>query len=168
MKITSLINDLIDLMGVQSQGIEHYRQYSLVPIFIINLLLVAASSSILDSRESLALDLVISIALTLISVIFLMYWFGRVNIRHSFLTFLHYDIVLGIAAHIPYLAILVVMNYFNSMPLIGFFGGIGAILYVVYMVSLNYAHSTKSLEMYAFIGILILIALQVIAELLLI
>ena len=168
MKITSLINDLIDLMGVQSQGIEHYRQYSLVPIFIINLLLVAASSSILDSRESLALDLVISIALTLISVIFLMYWFGRVNIKHSFLTFLHFDIVLGIAAHIPYLAILVVMNYFNSMPLIGFFGGIGAILYVVYMVSLNYAHSTKSLEMYAFIGILILIALQVIAELLLI
>ena len=168
MKITSLINDLIDLMGVQSQGIEHYRQYSLVPIFIINLLLVAASSSILDSRESLALDLVISIALTLISVIFLMYWFGRVNIKHSFLTFLHFDIVLGIAAHIPYLAILVVMNYFNSMPLIGFFGGIGAILYVVYMVSLNYAHSTKSLEMYAFIGILILISLQVIAELLLI
>ena len=168
MKITSLINDLIDLMGVQSQGIEHYRQYSLVPIFIINLLLVAASSAILDSRESLALDLVISIALTLISVIFLMYWFGRVNIKHSFLTFLHFDIVLGIAAHIPYLAILVVMNYFNSMPLIGFFGGIGAILYVVYMVSLNYAHSTKSLEMYAFIGILILIALQVIAELLLI
>ena len=168
MKITSLINDLIDLMGVQSQGIEHYRQYSLVPIFIINLLLVAASSSILDSRESLALDLVISIALTLISVIFLMYWFGRVNIKHSFLTFLHFDIVLGIAAHIPYLAILVVMNYFNSMPLIGFFGGIGAILYVIYMVSLNYAHSTKSLEMYAFIGILILIALQVIAELLLI
>ena len=168
MKITSLINDLIDLMGVKSQGIEHYRQYSLVPIFIINLLLVAASSSILDSRESLALDLVISIALTLISVIFLMYWFGRVNIKHSFLTFLHFDIVLGIAAHIPYLAILVVMNYFNSMPLIGFFGGIGAILYVVYMVSLNYAHSTKSLEMYAFIGILILIALQVIAELLLI
>ena len=168
MKITSLINDLIDLMGVQSQGIEHYRQYSLVPIFIINLLLVAASSSILDSRESLALDLVISIALTLISVIFLMYWFGRVNIKHSFLTFLHFDIVLGIAAHIPYLAILVVMNYFNSMPLIGFFGGIGAILYVVYMVSLNYAHSTKSLEMYAFIGVLILIALQVIVELLLI
>ena len=168
MKITSLINDLIDLMGVQSQGIEHYRQYSLVPIFIINLLLVAASSSILDSRESLALDLVISIALTLINVIFLMYWFGRVNIKHSFLTFLHFDIVLGIAAHIPYLAILVVMNYFNSMPLIGFFGGIGAILYVVYMVSLNYAHSTKSLEMYAFIGILLLIALQVIAELLLI
>ena len=168
MKITSLINDLIDLMGVQSQGIEHYRQYSLVPIFIINLLLVAASSSILDSRESLALDLVISIALTLISVIFLMYWFGRVNIKHSFLTFLHFDIVLGIAAHIPYLAILVVMNYFNSMPLIGFFGGIGAILYVVYMVSLNYAHSTKSLEMYAFIGILMLIVLQVIAELLLI
>ena len=168
MKITSLINDLIDLMGVQSQGIEHYRQYSLVPIFIINLLLVAASSSILDSRESLALDLVISIALTLISVIFLMYWFGRVNIKHSFLTFLHFDIVLGIAAHIPYLAILVVMNYFNSMPLIGFFGGIGAILYVIYMVSLNYAHSTKSLEMYAFIGILMLIVLQVIAELLLI
>ena len=168
MKITSLINDLIDLMGVQSQGIEHYRQYSLVPIFIINLLLVAASSAILDSRESLALDLVISIALTLISVIFLMYWFGRVNIKHSFLTFLHFDIVLGIAAHIPYLAILVVMNYFNSMPLIGFFGGIGAILYVIYMVSLNYAHSTKSLEMYAFIGVLILIALQVIAELLVI
>ena len=168
MKITSLINDLIDLMGVQSQSIEHYRQYSLVPIFIINLLLVAVSSAILDSRESLALDLVISIALTLINVTFLMYWFGRVNIKHSFLTFLHFDIVLGIAAHIPYLAILVVMNYFNSMPLIGFFGGIGAILYVVYMVSLNYAHSTKSLEMYAFIGILILIALQVIAELLLI
>ena len=168
MKITSLINDLIDLMSVQSQCIEHYRQYSLVPIFIINLLLVAASSAILDSRESLALDLVISIALTLINVIFLMYWFGRVNIKHSFLTFLHFDIVLGIAAHIPYLAILVVMNYFNSMPLIGFFGGIGAILYVVYMVSLNYAHSTKSLEMYAFIGILMLIVLQVIAELLLI
>ena len=168
MKTTSLINDLIDLMSVQSQSIEHYRQYSLVPIFIINLLLVAASSSILDSRESLTLDLVISIALTLISVIFLMYWFGRVNIKHSFLTFLHFDIVLGIAAHIPYLAILVVMNYFNSMPLIGFFGGIGAILYVIYMVSLNYAHSTKSLEMYAFIGILMLIVLQVIAELLLI
>ena len=168
MKITSLINDLIDLMGVHSQGIEHYRQYSLVPIFIINLLLVAASSSILDSRESLALDLVISIALTLINATFLMYWFGRVNIKHSFLTFLHFDIVLGIAAHIPYLAILVVMNYFNSMPLIGFFGGIGAILYVVYMVSLNYAHSTKSLEMYSFIGILMLIVLQVIAELLLI
>ena len=168
MKITSLINDLIDLMGVQSQGIEHYRQYSLVPIFIINLLLVAVSSVILDSRESLALDLVISIALTLINVIFLMYWFGRVNIKHSFLTFLHFDIVLGIAAHIPYLAILVVMNYFDSMPLIGFLAGLSAICYVIYMVSLNYAQATKSLDSYAFIGVLIVITFQFVTELLLI
>ena len=97
-----------------------------------------------------------------------MYWFGRVNIKHSFLTFLHYDIIISIAATYPVLAILVVMSYFDSMPWIGFFGGIGAILYVIYMVSLNYAHSTNHWNSYAFIGVLILIAFQVIAELLLI
>ena len=97
-----------------------------------------------------------------------MYWFGRVNIRYSFLTFLHYDIVLGIAAHIPYLAILVVMNYFDSMPLIGFLAGLSAIFYVIYMVSLNYAQATKSLDSYAFIGVLIVITFQFVTELLLI
>jgi hypothetical protein len=122
----------------------------------------------LEGKEPLAFELIFSFAFTFINAAFLMYWFGRVNIRHSYLTFLNYDIIISIAANIPVIVILVVMSYFDSMPLIGFFGGIGAILYVVYMVSLNYAHSTKSLEMYAFIGILILIALQVIAELLLI
>ena len=168
MKITSLINDLIDLMGVKSQEIEHYRKYPIVPIFIINMLLVIPSSILLEGKETLAFDLIFSFAFTFINAAFLMYWFGRVNIRHSYLTFLNYDIIISIAANIPVIVILVVMGYFDSMPLIGFFGGIGAILYVVYMVSLNYAHSTKSLEMYSFIGILMLIVLQVIAELLLI
>ena len=168
MKITSLINDLIDLMGVQSQEIEYYRKYPIVPIFIINMLLVIPSSILLEGNEPLAFDLIFSFAFTFINAAFLMYWFGRVNIKHSYLTFLNYDIIISIAANIPVILILVVMSYFDSMPLIGFFGGIGAILYVVYMVSLNYAHSTKSLEMYAFIGILMLIVLQVIAELLLI
>ena len=168
MKITSLINDLIDLMGIQSQEIEHYRKYPIVPIFIINMLLVIPSSILLEGKEPLAFDLIFSFAFTFINAAFLMYWFGRVNIRHSYLTFLNYDIIISIAANIPVIIILVVMGYFDSMPLIGFFGGIGAILYVIYMVSLNYAHSTKSLEMYAFIGILMLIVLQVITELLLI
>ena len=168
MKITSLINDLIDLMGVQSQEIEHYRKYPIVPIFIINMLLVIPSSILLEGKEPLVFDLIFSFAFTFINAAFLMYWFGRVNIRHSYLTFLNYDIIISIAANIPVILILVVMSYFDSMPLIGFFGGIGAILYVIYMFSFNYAHSTKSLEMYAFIGILILFALQVIAELLLI
>ena len=168
MKITSLINDLIDLMGVQSQEIEHYRKYPIVPIFIINMLLVIPSSILLEGNEPLAFDLIFSFAFTFINAAFLMYWFGRVNISHSYLTFLNFDIIISIAANIPVIVILVFMGYFDSMPLIGFFGGIGAILYVIYMVSLNYAHSTKSLEMYAFIGILMLIVLQVITELLLI
>ena len=168
MKITSLLNDLIDLMGVQSKEIEHYRKYPIVPIFIINMLLVIPSSILIEGNEPLAFDLIFSFVFIFINAAFLMYWFGRVNIKHSYLTFLHFDIIISIAANIPVIIILVFMNYFDSIPLIGFFGGIGAILYVVYMVSLNYAHSIKSLEMYAFIGILILIVLQVIAELLLI
>ena len=168
MKITSLINDLIDLMGVKSQEIEHYRKYPIVPIFIINMLLVIPSSILIEGNEPLAFDIIFSFVFIFINAAFLMYWFGRVNIRHSYLTFLNYDIIISIAANIPVIIILVFMSYFDSMPLIGFFGGIGAILYVIYMVSLNYAHSTKSLEMYAFIGVLILIALQVIAELLVI
>ena len=168
MKKTSLINDLIDLMGVKSQEIEHYRKYPIVPIFIINMLLVIPSSILIEGNEPLAFDLIFSFIFIFINAAFLMYWFGRVNIKHSYLTFLHFDIIISIAANIPIIIILVFMNYFDSIPLIGFFGGIGAILYVIYMVSLNYAHYTKSLEMYAFIGILLLIALQVIAELLLI
>ena len=168
MKIISLFNDLIDLMGVDSQEIEHYRKYPIAPIFIINMLLVIPSSILLEGNEPLAFDLIFSFVFTFINAGFLMFWFGRVNIKHSYLTFLNYDIIISIAANIPVIAILIVMNYFDSIPLIGFFGGIGAILYVIYMFSLNYAHSTKSLEMYAFIGILILFALQVIAELLLI
>ena len=168
MKITSLINDLIDLMGVKSQEIEHYRKYPIVPIFIINMLLVIPSSILIEGNEPLAFDLIFSFVFIFINAAFLMYWFGRVNIKHSYLTFLHFDIIISIAANIPVILILVVMGYFESMPLIGFFGGICAILYVIYMVSLNYAHSTKSLEIYAFIGILILITLQVITELLLI
>ena len=167
MKITSFFNDLIDLMGVQSHGIEHYRQYSLIPIFIINMLLVAVSSLLLDSRESLTFDLIISFVLTFINPLFLMYWFGRVNLKHSFLTFLYYDVIISVASHIPFLAILVVLNFFDSMPWIGFFGGLGAIFYVIYMVSLNYAQATKSLDSYAFVGVLILITFQGIAEFLL-
>ena len=130
MKITSLINDLIDLMGIQSQEIEHYRKYPIVPIFIINMLLVIPSSILLEGKEPLAFDLIFSFAFTFINAAFLMYWFGRVNIRHSYLTFLNYDIIISIAANIPVIVILVVMGYFDSMPLIGFFGGIGAILYL--------------------------------------
>ena len=167
MKITSFFNDLIDLMGVQSHGIEHYRQYPLIPIFIINMLLVAVSSLLLDSRESLTFDLIISFVLTFINALFLMYWFGRVSPKHSFLTFLYYDVIISVASHIPFLAILVVLNYFDSMPWIGFFGGLGAIFYVIYMVSLNYAQATKSLDSYAFVGVLILITFQGIAEFLL-
>ena len=138
MKINTFFNDLIDLMGVQSQGIEHYRQYPLIPIFIINMLLVAVSSLLLESRESLTFDLIISFALTFINALFLMYWFGRVNLKYSFLTFLYFEVIISVASHIPFLAILVVMSYFDSMPWIGFFGGLGAIFYVIYMVCLLY------------------------------
>ena len=168
MKIISLFNDLIDLMGVDSQEIEHYRKYPIAPIFIINMLLVIPSSILLEGNEPLAFDLIFSFVFTFINAAFFMYWFGRVNIKHSFLTFLHFDIVLGIAAHIPYLAILVVMNYFDSMPLIGLLAGLSAICYVIYMVSLNYAQATRSLDSYAFIGVLIVITFQFVTELLLI
>ena len=113
MKIISLINDLIDLMGVDSQEIEHYRKYPITPIFIINMLLVIPSSILLEGNEPLAFDLIFSFVFTFINAAFLMYWFGRVNIKHSYLTFLNYDIIISIAANIPVIAILIVMSYFN-------------------------------------------------------
>ena len=168
MKIKSLTNNLIDLMGVQSQEIEYYRQFPIIQIFIINMLLVAPSSILLEGNEPIIINLMLAFAFTFINAAFLMYWFGRVNIKHSFLTFLHYDIIISIAANIPFLVILVVIKYFDSTPWIGFFGGLGCIFYVIYMVSLNYAQATKSLNSYAFIGVLLFITFQAILEVFLI
>jgi hypothetical protein len=169
MKITLFFNDLIDLMSVQSKNIEHYKQYSIAPIFFIHLLLVVPSTLLLGDPEvsfnsELTIHLILTFVFTFINAIFFMYWFGRVNIHYSFLTFLNFEILISIAANIPFIAIAFLMDIFDSYPLMGFIAGIGAIMYVIYMFSLNLAKATGSIEKYAFAAIMISVFYQLIPE----
>lgn len=172
MKITLFFNDLIDLMSVQSKNIEHYKQYSLAPIFFILLLLAIPSTLLLGDPEAsfiseLITQLLLTFVFTFINAIFFVYWFGRVNIHYSFLTFLNFEIIVSIAASIPFIAIAFLMDIFDSYVLLGFIAGIGAIIYVIYMFSLNLANATGAIEKYAFAAILISVFYQVILEYLL-
>ena len=169
MKIISFFNDLIDLMSVQSKNIEYYKQYSVAPIFFIHLLLVFPSTLLLGDPEAsfnseLTTHLILTFVFTFINAIFFVYWFGRVNIHYSFLTFLNFEIIVSIAANIPFIAIAFLMDIFDSYLLLGFIAGIGAIMYVIYMFSLNLAKATGATEKYAFAAILISVFYQVIPE----
>lgn len=169
MKKTSLINDVIDLIVIKSKDIEHYRQYPIALIFFIMLLLVAQSTFLFKGNDSsifsvVIIDLIFAFVFTFLNAIFLMYWFGRVGKKYSFLIFLHYDVMLSIAASIPFLVILFVMKNFDSSPWVGFIGGLGGIFYVVYMFSFNLANATDSSKKFALGAILISLLLQGITE----
>ena len=164
-----MFNDLIDLMGVQSRNIEYYEKYPLVLIFFIMLLLQIPSFILLPGDEhsissNLTTDLILAFGVTFIEAIFFVYWFRRIGKNYSFSAFLHYDVMLSIAATIPYILILFVIKYFDSIPWVGVFGGLGAISYVIYMFTLNLAKATESSGRYAFIAIILVIVIQAIVD----
>ena len=167
-----MFNDLIDLMGVQSKNIEHYKKYPIVLIFFMMLLFEIPFTFLAGGYNSaIASDLTINIIMafifTFVEAIFMVYWFQRVGINYSFLTFLQYDVILSVAAGIPVTAILFVIYTFESSPLIGVFGFLGAFSYVIYMFSLNLATATGSSRKYAFMAILLIIIFQMTLETLL-
>ena len=144
-----MINDLINFLKFQSKDIEHYNQYPIALIFFIMLLLEVPSTFLSESYEStiesdLTINLLTAFVFTFIEAIFFVYWFGRIGKNHSFLTFVHYDVMLSIAANIPIIAILLVMQDFDSSTWTAFIGGLIGITYVIYMFSANLALATGS------------------------
>jgi len=167
-----MINDLIDLLKIQSKSIEHYRQYPIALIFFILLLLEFPSTFFSESYESafasdLTINLIIAFVFTFIEAIFFAYWFGRIRKNHSFLTFLHYDVMVSIAANVPVIIILLITQNLDSSPWIAIIGFLVAFIYVVYMFSANLALATGSSKKYALTAISIVVVFQFIAEFLL-
>ena len=164
-----MINDLIDLIKVQSKNIEHYRQYHIALLLFIMLLLEVPLTFLSQSQDSsiaITLTYNISIALifTFIEALIFMYWFGRIGKKYSFLAFLHYDAILSIAAYIPVMIILLAYQSFESLPWVGIICFLVAIIYVFYMFIANLAKATDSSKKYALVAIFIAAILQMIPE----
>jgi hypothetical protein len=161
-----MINDLTDLIKIQSKNIEHYNKYPIALIFFIMLILVIPTSFLTSDTElpiaSVLTDLLENFLLTFVEVIFFVYWFGRIGKNHTFLSFLHYNVMLSIAASIPTIAILLITQNFEPTSWIAIIGGFIAISYIIYMFSVNLALATGSSKKYAFGAILIVILIQII------
>jgi len=164
-----MINDLFDLIKLQSKNIEHYKQYPIALLFFLMLLLEVLSTFLSERGDSsiaslLTYNIATAFIFTFIEAILFMYWFGRVGKKYSFLSFLHYDAMLTIAANLPLIGILLVMQSFNSFPWVGIIGLLSATLYVIYMFIANLAKATDSSKKYAFVAIFIAAMLQIIPE----
>ena len=164
-----MINDLIDLIKLKSKNIEHYKQYPIALLFLIMLLLEVPSTFLSERGDSsiaslLTFNIATAFVFTFIEAILFVYWFGRIGKKYSFLSFLHYDAMLTIAANIPVIVILLVMQSFNSLPWVGIIGLLSATLYVIYMFIANLAKATESSKKFAFIAIFIAAVLQMIPE----
>ena len=164
-----MINDLFDLIKLKSKNIEHYKQYPIALLFFLMLLLEVLSTFLSERGDSsiaslLTYNIATAFIFTFIEAILFVYWFGRVGKKYSFLSFLHYDAMLTIAANIPLIGILLVMQSFNSFPLVGIIGLLSATLYVIYMFIANLAKATDSSKKYAFVAIFIAAMLQIIPE----
>jgi len=164
-----MINDLFELIKLQSKNIEHYKQYPIALLFFLMLLLEVPSTFLSERGDSsiaslLTYNIATAFVFTFIEAILFVYWFGRIGIKYSFLSFLHYDAMLTIAASIPVIGILLLMQSFNSLPWVGIIGLLSATLYVIYMFIANLAKATESSKKYAFIAIFIAAMLQMIPE----
>lgn len=167
-----MINDLIDLIKIKSKNIEHYERYPIALLFFIMLLLEVPSTFLVENGDSsiaslLTYNIAIAFVFTFIEAIIFVYWFGRIGKNYSFLTFLHFDVILTIAANIPVIAILLAMQSFSSLPWVSVIGFLSATLYVLYMFIANLAKATGSSRKYAFVVILVVALLQYIPEVLL-
>jgi hypothetical protein len=166
-----MFNDLIDLIKIQSKNIEHYKQYPIAFLFFIMFLLEFLSTFFSEgygstSTSNFTISLIIVFVFTFIEAVFFVYWFGRIGKNHSFLTFLHYDVMLSIAANIPVIIVLLITQNFNSSPWVAVIGFLAVFIYVIYMFSANLALATTSSKKYAFGAILIVALLQFTVQLL--
>ena len=164
-----MINDLFDLIKLQSKNIEQYKQYPIALLFFLMLLLEVLSTFLSERGDSsiaslLTYNIATAFIFTFIEAILFVYWFGRVGKKYSFLSFLHYDAMLTIAANLPLIGILLVMQSFNSFPWVGIIGLLSATLYVIYMFIANLAKATNLSKKYAFVAIFIAAMLQIIPE----
>ena len=162
-----MINDLADLIKIQSKNIEHYNKYPIALIFIIMLILVVPTTFLSSDNESsiasaLTLDLLEGFVLTFVETIFFVYWFGRIGKNHTFLSFLHYNVMLSIAVSIPVIAVLLITQNFEASSWTSIIGGLIGVAYVIYMSSVNLALATGSSGKYAFGAILIVVLIQII------
>ena len=126
-----MINDLFDLIKLQSKNIEHYKQYPIALLFFLMLLLEVLSTFLSERGDSsiaslLTYNIATAFVFTFIEAILFVYWFERVGKKYSFLSFLHYDAMLTIAANLPLIGILLVMQSFNSFPWVGIIGLLSA------------------------------------------
>ena len=101
-----MINDIADLIKIQSKNIEYYNKYPIALLLFVMLILEVPSSFLSEGNESsiafdLTFNLLNALVLTFIEAILFVYWFGRIGKNHSFISFLRYDAMLSFAANIP-------------------------------------------------------------------
>ena len=166
-----MFNDLIDLLKIKSKNIEHYTQYPIALIFFIMLLLQFPSNLNPDGFSpsyayALSMSLIFASVFTFIEAAFFIFWFGRIGKSHSFLTYLHYAVMLSIASQIPAITVLLITQSINSSPWIPVIGFLAVFIYIIYMYSVNLARAVSSSKKYAFVAILIVALLQFTVQLL--
>ena len=164
-----MINDIADLIKIQSKNIEHYNKYPIALIFLIMLILVVPITFLSSDNESpitsaLTLDLLEAFVLTFVEAIFFVYWFGRIGKNHTFLLFLHYNLMLSIAASIPVIAIILITKNFDASLWTALIGELIAVSYIIYLLSVNLALATGSSKKYGFGAILIVILIEIISS----
>ena len=162
-----MVNDLVDLIKIQSKNIEHYNKYPIALIFSIMLILAVPTTFLSSDNESFAsvltFDLLETFVLTFVEAIFFVYWFGRIGKNHTFLSFLHYNVMLSVTGSIPVIAILLITQNFEETSWTSIIGGFIAAFYILYLFSVNLALATGSSKKYGFVAILIVILIQTIA-----
>ena len=162
-----MINDIADLIKIQSKNIEHYNKYPIALIFFIMLILAVPTTFLSSDNESFAsvltFDLLQTFVLTFVEAIFFVYWFGRIGKNHTFLSFLHYNVMLSIAGSIPVIAIFLITQNFEAKSWASIIVGFISAFYILYLFSVNLALATGSSKKYGFGAILIVILIQTIA-----
>ena len=166
-----MFNDVLNFLRFQTQDIEHYNQYSIALILFIIVVLEIPSPMLYGGYDmggvfDIVIDMVFAILFVVITARFLVYWFARKNIQHSFPTVLNFFGVLSIVVSIVGIVFGIIVSIFStisSMAALTCF--ILAALYSFCVATITTSEATTAInaagytegitKAYAFSGILI-------------
>ena len=171
-----MIKDILNFIRFQTQDIEHYNQYSIGLILFIIVVLEIPSPMLYGGYEldrgyeiygvsDIVVDMVFAILFVVITARFLVYWFARKNIQHSFPTVLNFFGVLSIGVSIAGIVFGIIASSFDSSSMAALTVIILFVLYSYFVMTITTSKATGITKAYALSGILIAtIIVQIIAQ----
>ena len=165
-----MIKDILNFIRFQTQDIEHYNQYSIALILFIIVVLEIPSPMLYGGYDmggvfDIVIDMVFAILFVVITARFLVYWFARKNIQHSFPTVLNFFGVLSIGVSIAGIVFGIIASSFDSSSMAALTVIILFVLYSYFVMTITTSKATGITKAYALSGILIAtIIVQIIAQ----